>query len=377
MDHRAVFVGMDLGTFKTAVATAHGVREVIPTAVGKPKDHVARTLLGRDTVFGNDLAEHRLALDIIRPFEKGALKYLDGKDVKLDAARVAAHKEAARQVVEHAVAITRPPKGLPVFGVIGAPSRASVQSKAVILEAASTTFDAALIVSEPFSIAYGCNKLSDALVVDIGAGTIDLCPLRGTLPTDEEQVTIPLGGDFVDEHLDALLRQAHPEAQFSRAMLREIKERHGGVIDTNERAIVTLPCRGKPTQLDVTGVVREACRRIVNPIVEGIRDLIARHDPEFQPRLLANILLGGGGSQIKGLDRALEEGLREYGQAKVKRVPDPVYAGAIGALKLAMGLPGAHWEKLATPKGHAYFSQPDTIPFPQAPKVEISLRAAA
>ena len=49
MDHRAVFVGMDLGTFKTAVATAHGVREVIPTAVGKPKDHVARTLLGRAT----------------------------------------------------------------------------------------------------------------------------------------------------------------------------------------------------------------------------------------------------------------------------------------------------------------------------------------
>ena len=123
MDHRAVFVGMDLGTFKTAVATAHGVREVIPTAVGKPKDHVARTLLGRDTVFGNDLTEHRLALDIIRPFEKGALKYLDGKDVKLDAARVAAHKEAARQVVEHAVAITRPPKGLPVFGVIGAVAR--------------------------------------------------------------------------------------------------------------------------------------------------------------------------------------------------------------------------------------------------------------
>ena len=46
MDHRAVYVGMDLGTFKTAVATAHGVREVIPTAIGKPKDHVARTLLG-------------------------------------------------------------------------------------------------------------------------------------------------------------------------------------------------------------------------------------------------------------------------------------------------------------------------------------------
>ena len=93
--------------------------------------------------------------------------------------------------------------------------------------------------------------------------------------------------------------------------------------------------------------------------------------------MLANILLGGGGSQIKGLDRALEEGLREYGQAKVKRVPDPVYAGAIGALKLAMGLPGSQWEKLSTAKGQSYFAGPETLMFPQAPKVEVSLRAAA
>ena len=43
------------------------------SAVGRPKDHVARILLGRDVVFGNDLVEHRLALKVVRPFEKGVL----------------------------------------------------------------------------------------------------------------------------------------------------------------------------------------------------------------------------------------------------------------------------------------------------------------
>ena len=74
--------------------------------------------------------------------------------------------------------------------------------------------------------------------------------------------------------------------------------------------------------------------------------MIAGFDPEFQPKLLQNIVLGGGGSQLKGLDCMIEEGLKEYGPAKVKRVFDPVFAGASGALKLAMGMPADAWEKL-------------------------------
>lgn len=339
MDAKAVFIGMDLGSFKTSVASSSGIRDVTQTAVGWPKDPVARTMLGRDVVFGKDLVEHRLALEVVRPFEKAALKFNSPDVAGVPIENVARHKEAARLLVEHAVALTRPPKGVPIYGVIGAPSRASLLNKKVLLEAAQTAFEAVMIVSEPFSIAYGMNRLSDTLVVDIGAGTIDLCPVYGTFPKEEEQFTIPVGGDYIDSCFHQALAAKFPKVQVSLNMAREIKEKYGFVHEVNETAIVTLPVEGRPTPIDVTEALCEACRAIVPMIVDGLRQVIARFDPEFQQRMLGNIILGGGGSQLKGLDRVIEQSMREYGDVRVKRVYDAVFAGAVGALKLAMNMP--------------------------------------
>jgi rod shape-determining protein MreB len=103
---------------------------------------------------------------------------------------------------------------------------------------------------------------------------------------------------------------------------------------------------GKLKQFDLTAPLKEACRMIVAPIVQGLRDLIARFDPEFHQRLLQNIILGGGGSQLKGLDTVIEEALKEYGGARVRKVGDAVFAGAMGALKLAMNMRVEAWEGL-------------------------------
>ncbi len=83
MSKEVVYIGMDLGTFKTSVASSTGLRDVLQTAVGWPRDHFARTLLGRDVVFGKDLIEHRLALKVVRPFEKGVFKYNSIKECGL------------------------------------------------------------------------------------------------------------------------------------------------------------------------------------------------------------------------------------------------------------------------------------------------------
>jgi rod shape-determining protein MreB len=47
------------------------------------------------------------------------------------------------------------------------------------MDAAEGVFDAVAIVSEPFTIAYGMNRLSDALVIDIGAAPSTSAPITG------------------------------------------------------------------------------------------------------------------------------------------------------------------------------------------------------
>lgn len=346
MSSNKFFVGIDFGTFKTAIAASNGRRETLPTAVGQPKDHVARAILGRDYIFGEEILEDELALDIIRPFTKGALKYVPQSEAGISDENGDRCREAAQRILQHALSLVEPPLGAPVFAVIGAPSRATTVSKHMLIGAAQGTFEALAIVAEPFLVAYSMKRLRKTLVVDIGAGTIDICPLYGTYPREEDQVTLSIGGDVIDEEFHQRLVQAHPEAQVTVDMAREIKERCGFVHDVNESAIVTLPVEGVPTTFDVTELLKDSCRRSVPPIVQGIRKVVARVHPKLQRDLVNNILLGGGGSQLRGLDGVIEQGLGPLGGGRVSKVYDSVFAGAVGALGLAMAMPTSGWNTL-------------------------------
>jgi len=342
-----LYLGMDLGCFKTSVAAANGTREVVHSIVGWPKDPVSRKMLGKDVVFGNEAFQHRLALNVIRPFEKGALKYAEGENKGVPGDQLAKYKDAARELVKHAISLARPPKGTLVYGVIGAPAKASILNKKELIEACKGTFEAVMIVSEPFAVAYGMNMLEDALVVDIGAGTTDLCRMHGAIPTEDDQITLGEGGDTIDEHAYNLIRKRHPHAQFTVNMVRDAKERLSFVNDVNDKAIVTWPDEnGIPTKFDITEELKSACKTIVPGIIEGLQKLIGSYDAEFQKRMLQNVVLAGGGSQIRGLDRLMEEDLQKYGGGRVTKVIEPVFAGANGALKLAMDMPEEYWKEV-------------------------------
>jgi rod shape-determining protein MreB len=171
--------------------------------------------------------------------------------------------------------------------------------------------------------------------------------MHGAIPTEDDQVTVAKAGDFIDEQAYNLIRKAHPTAQFTINMVRDAKERFSFVHEVNDKAVVTWPDEnGKPTQYDITKELKEACKMIVPDIVQGLRKLVSTFDAEFQRRMLQNVVLAGGGSQLRGLDRLIEEDLQQYGGGKVTRVHEPDFAGANGALKLSMDMPEDYWKEV-------------------------------
>ena len=342
-----VFLGIDLGTFHTAVACSNGRREVIETAVGWPKDHIAREVLGREIVFGAEIHENRPALDVLRPFEKATLKYCaneGGSSIDHD---THSRADAARQVLAHAVDKVVSRGSATLCGVVGVPSRANREAKQAMLKIAQDVLDAVILVPEPFAAGYGTNRSQGALVIDIGAGTIDIYTMFGTLPSDEDQVTVSFGGDYIDEEFCQRMLTVYPEARLSLNMARKIKEKHGFVGGEERSVNIKLPVKGRPPQqFDVTEPLRNSCEMLVAKIVKGVHQLSWNLDPEIHERVIGNILLSGGGSQLRGLDHALEKALAEFGRVSVTRVYDSTFAGAMGALRLAMDTPAEHWDKL-------------------------------
>ena len=341
-DQGVLYLGIDLGTSRTSVSASNGVRETVASLVGYPKDAVSQKLLKKSVLFGDDALKNRLALDFYRPLEHGVLKCSEENIEEYQA-----NLRAAQDLIAEIIRRARPRKDELIYGVIGVPAQVSINNKQAILDAARETVDSVMLCSEPFSVAYGLDMLDDVLVIDIGAGTTDLCRMHGTMPEDADQITITYAGDWIDNRFAELLKESYPEAQFTIQMLKRIKERYACVSEDQPKVVVEFPVSGKPTPFDVTNQLRTACQGIVPPIVEGLSKLVASFDPEFQERLKDRVLLGGGGSQIKGLDDAIEREMKDrLGDGKVERCEEPMYGGSNGALKIAHDMPAEFWEKL-------------------------------
>ncbi len=340
-DHGVLYLGIDLGTSRTSVSASNGVRETIESFVGYPQDAGSRNLLKKDVLFGEEAREKRLSLNLFRPLEKGVLKFNASGTEDADDLRAA--EDLIREVIRRA----QPRKDELVYAVIGVPAQASINNKEAILKAARESVDSVMLCSEPFSVAYGLDMLDDVLVIDIGAGTVDLCRMHGTMPEDADQITMTYGGDFVDRELSNKIETSYPEAQFSVQMIKALKERHSTVDESTPPIVVSFPVEGKPHDFDVTSEIKSACSSIIPPIVEGLGQLVATFDPEFQERLKGRVLLAGGGSQIYGLDTAIEQEMSSMlGSGKVIRIEEAVYGGANGALKIAHDMPEDYWEQL-------------------------------
>lgn len=330
-----LFVGIDLGTSRSAISASNGKREWIESYVGWPKDFIAEQVIGKPVLFGDEALQHRLSLDLCRPLERGIIK--EG---------IESSERAVKEIIRHLIDLAQSEPGKQIHAVVGVPSDSLKVNKLAIRRAVAEHVQALMVVTEPFAIAYGMNLLNNAMVIDIGAGTTDFCIMHGTIPSEEDQKTIFTAGDYIDEQLFNYLIEKYPHSRFNKNMVRQFKEKFSFVRELGEEINVELPVDGKPVMHDIKNEVRRACESILPALVETTTEMIARFDPEFQVKIKNNIVMAGGGSLIRGIAEYLQDALKEYGTCKVTRVKEPLFAGSDGALKLAMDMPAKYWEKL-------------------------------
>lgn len=334
-----IFVGIDLGTSQSSISTSDGEHHMVESFVGWPVDMVAKKVLKQDVLVGREALDNRTMLDLHRPLERGLLKKGSEKDVL-----------AVRELVSHLMKVSGVAKahkdGAKVHAVIGVPAEALRVNRQHLREAIRGFVDHLIIVSEPFAVAYSLDALLNAMVVDIGAGTADFCVMQGRYPTDEDQRTLPNAGDWVDEQILKVLAEQRPDLRVSVHSARSWKEDFGFVGNSKKTVSVMTPVGGKPSEIDITSALKQACESLVPPVAETMLDLIASVEPEFQEKIRNNIILAGGTAAMPGLAGALEASMKAYGGGTVQVAEDPIFQGADGGLALAMDAPRSDWEKV-------------------------------
>jgi rod shape-determining protein MreB len=335
---KVLSVGIDLGTSQSAIASSADSRYVVDSYVGWPLDMVARKVIKKKVLIGGDALENRTLLDLHRPLEQGLIKEGSEKDVA-----------AVKEILGHLIGLAK--KGQEeqkTRAVVGVPAETLRVNKQQLRQVMRGMVDSLIIVSEPFAVAYGVDALLHSMIVDVGAGTTDICVMKGHYPTEEDQRTLTKAGDSVDELLAKLIRERHPEVQFSIHMVRSWKEQHGFIGEPGEdRVVVKAPVHGRTQEVDITEAMRAACESLVAPFTETMLDLLAVVEPEYQERVRNNVRLSGRGSGIRGLAAELQKALDELGGGNVTTVEDPVFAGAAGSLSIALDADESDWEKLS------------------------------
>ncbi len=338
-----LFIGLDLGTSQSAIATSTDIQVNTSSVVGWPKDLISFKLHQKSILFGDEVLKNRMSLDIFYPMEKGVISAPQKPQQEEPDER---RQKAPVEFIKHMISLANPKENQKVYLVVGVPSEASVNDKQAIINAAESSVDSVLVVSQPFLVAYGLGIYGFSMIADIGAGTTDICRMHGTIPGENDQRTSFKAGNFIDDMLFDLLKAKYPKAQLTKIMARQYKDKYAFIGNVNEQISVEMMIDGDTQRVDIAAEMKESCESIVSDIVSTLRRLLTSFDPEFQQELISNILLAGCGSRIKGMVQAIESDLADLGNVHVSRVKDPLFAGSIGALKLGQDMPLSEWQQL-------------------------------
>lgn len=350
---RTVLAGFDFGTNKSCIlagSAGHSdiaVSKVVPSVVGYVKDGIVDGIVAgnRTLLFGDDALQNALHARLVAPMERG----------------VVVNTDAARDFLKHIRSLADPSGNAEIRAVVGMPANATEQAREDMRRCAYGIFDRILLIPEPFLAALGfrddsrlgqphyIDPVVNSLFIDIGGGTSDLCLVQGYFPGADDQISIAFAGDAIDQLLQEDLNRIYPNNGLSHLKVRELKETHGYVGPSRKPLDVKVIIGGKAHTLELGDVLARAGNALIDKIYPALTALIQRASSDSVITLLQNIIITGGGSQIKGIDTLLQKKLTEDGFESPKvRVAGQDFKRyvALGALKAARAARENQWQVL-------------------------------
>ena len=350
---KTVLVGFDFGTNKSCVLAGGtgnsdiAVSKVVPTVVGYVKDGIVDGIVAgnRSVLFGDDALQNMLHVRLVYPLADGVI----------------AQPDAARDFLKHIRSLADPSGTADIRAVVGVPANATEQAREEIRRTAFGIFDRILLIPEPFLAALGyrddgrlgqpnyIDPVVNSLFIDIGGGTTDLCLVQGYFPKPDDQISMAFAGDAIDQILREDLNRIYPNNGLSTTKVREIKEANGYVGPSRKPLEVKVVIGGKSHSLELGDVLARAGNTLIDRIYPALTTLIQRASSDSVVILLQNIIITGGGSQIKGIDTLLQKKLTDDGFENPKvRIAGQDYKRyvALGALKAARAARENQWQVL-------------------------------
>jgi len=315
-------LAIDLGTANTCVyARGKGIVVSEPSIVALNKVNgrieavgtEAKEMLGRTP--GNITA--------IKPMKDGVI----------------ADFEAAEKMLTHFIRKAHRRSGwLRPRVIIGVPSEITqVERRAVKDSAMRARASEVHLVEEAMAAAIGAGMpITDAsgnMVVDIGGGTTDIAVI--SLAGVVYGKSVRIAGNELDESIMLHARKAH-NLLIGERTAEQIKIEIGSAFPLETSMTIEVKGRhiteGRPKTVTMTdGEIRIALAEPVKAIVQSVHDALERIPPELSADIFdRGIILTGGGSLLKNLDKRL----REETGLPVQLAEDPLSSVVLGAGKM-------------------------------------------
>jgi rod shape-determining protein MreB len=219
--------------------------------------------------------------------------------------------------------------------VIGVPSQITqVEKRAVKDSAHRAKASEVYLVEEAMAAAIGAgmpiSEPAGNMVVDIGGGTTDIAVI--SLSGIVYSRAVRVAGNEMDEAIIQYIKRAY-NLLIGERTAEQVKVEMGSAFPLDEALSMEIKGRdlvkGIPKTITVSDTeIREALSETVNVILDAVRVALEQTPPELSADIVdRGIVLTGGGSMLKNLDKRL----REETGLPVAMAEDPLSSVVFGA----------------------------------------------